>query len=65
MHNRRALRAKDHAVFDELVSKARRHASAATYCAHLDPTTTAFLSILLELQRELRDAKAIHMCIHT
>ena len=51
---RRALREKDRAVFDELATKARQHASAASYCAHLDPTTTAFLSILLELQKEIR-----------
>ena len=42
-YSRRALREKDPAVFDELASKARQHASAAGYCAHLDPTTGAFL----------------------
>ena len=54
MDYRRALREKDREVFDELVFKARQHASAASYSAHLDPTTTAFLSILLELQKEIR-----------
>ena len=51
---RRALREKDRGLFDELIAKARQHASAASYSAHLDPTTTAFLSILLELQKEIR-----------
>jgi len=65
MDYRRALREKDREAFDELVFKARQHASAASYSAHLDPTTTAFLSILLELQKEIRNAKDIHMDINT
>ncbi len=65
MDYRRALREKDREVFDELTLKARQHASAASYCAHLDPTTTAFLSILLEFQKELQNAKSIHMDMHT
>ncbi len=51
---RRALREKDREIFDEVVGKARMHASAASYCAHLDPVETALLSILLEMQREIR-----------
>jgi hypothetical protein len=53
MDYRRALREKDHVLFEELLSKARQHSSAASYCAHLDPVETAFLSILLEMGREL------------
>lgn len=55
---RRALREKDRVVFDELISKARQHASAASYCAHLDPSLTALLSILLEMQNEINRLRA-------
>lgn len=58
MDYRRALREKDRELFDEVVNRARQHASAATYCAHLDPVETAFLSIFLEMQREIADLKA-------
>ncbi|OGS50357.1 MAG: hypothetical protein A3K65_08295 [Euryarchaeota archaeon RBG_16_68_12] len=57
MDYRRALRERDREVFDELMFKARAHASAGSYTAHLDPVATMFLSILLELQKEVRDAK--------
>jgi len=57
MDYRRALREKDREVFDDLMSKARAHASAGSYCAHLDPVDTMFLSILLELQKEIRRAR--------
>jgi hypothetical protein len=57
MDYRRALREKDREVFDELMYKARLHASAGSYTAHLDPVATMFLSILLELQKEVRDLK--------
>ncbi len=53
MDYRRALREKDRIAFDGLLSKARQHASAASYSAHLDPTDQAFLSILLEMEKEL------------
>jgi hypothetical protein len=57
MDYRRALREKDREAFDRLLDKARQHASAASYCAHLDPTTLALLSILLEMERELEDLR--------
>ena len=57
MDYRRALREKDREVFDELMYKARLHSSAGSYTAHLDPVATMFLSILLELQKEVQDAK--------
>ncbi len=53
MDYRRALREKDREVFDCLLNKARQHASAASYSAHLDPTDLAFLSILLEMEKDL------------
>ena len=53
MDYRRALREKDREAFDRLLYRARQHASAASYSAHLDPTNLAFLSILLEMEKEL------------
>src|SRR3989475_12928504 len=53
MDYRRALREKDRETFDRVVSKARQHASAASYCAHMDPTILAILSVLLEMEREI------------
>lgn len=53
MDYRRALRERDREAFDRLLNRARQHASAASYAAHLDPTDLAFLSILLEMEKEL------------
>jgi uncharacterized membrane protein len=58
MDYRRALREKDRELFDEVMNRARQHASAASYCAHLDPVETAFLSIFLEMQREIAELRA-------
>ena len=38
---RRALRKGDREAFDELMNKARMHASAATYAISMDPTESA------------------------
>ncbi|HLE54960.1 MAG TPA: hypothetical protein VI999_06965 [Thermoplasmata archaeon] len=57
---RRALREKDREAFDRLLNKARQHASAASYAAHLDPTDLAFLSILLEIEKDLERIKDPH-----
>jgi hypothetical protein len=57
MDYRRALREKDRETFDRVVSKARQHSSAASYCAHLDPTILAILSVLLEMEREIEALK--------
>ncbi len=61
MDYRRALREKDREAFDRVISKARQHASAASYCAHMDPTILAVLSVLLEMEKE----KSIHMHMNT
>ncbi len=53
MDYRRALREKDREAFDRLLNKSRQHASAASYCAHIDPSILAILSILLEMEREI------------
>ena len=65
MDYRRALREKDREAFDRLLNKARQHASAASYAAHLEPTDLAFLSILLETEKELESAKDMGMHMHT
>ena len=57
MDYRRALREKDRETFDRVISKARQHASAASYCAHMDPTILAILSVLLEMEREIETLK--------
>src|SRR5437773_1482201 len=57
MDYRRALREKDRETFDRVISKARQHASAASYCAHMDPTILALLSVLLEMEREIETLK--------
>lgn len=57
MDYRRALRERDREAFDRLLFKARQHASAASYSAHLDPTDQAFLSILLEMEKELESLR--------
>jgi predicted CopG family antitoxin len=65
MDYRRALREKDRETFDRIISKARRHASAASYCAHMDPTVLAILSVLLEMEKENRAERYIHMNMDT
>ena len=50
---RRALRKGDREAFDELMNKARMHASAATYAISMDPTESALLSMLQEHEKEL------------
>ncbi len=58
---RRALRGEDKAAFDSLMNKARNHASSCTVAPTLDPMDAVFLSILIQLQKEinsLREAKA-------
>jgi predicted secreted Zn-dependent protease len=62
MDYRRALREKDREIFDRLLNRARQHTSAASYSAHLDPTDLAFLSILLEMERELETLRARREC---
>jgi len=57
LNYRRALRDRDREIFDEIANKARRHSSAASFCAHLDPVECAMLSILLEIQKEILKIK--------
>src|SRR2546426_7876655 len=57
MDYRRALREKDREVFDRLLNQSRQHSSAASYCAHIDPSILALLSILLEMERDIEALK--------
>ena len=50
---KRALRKDDREAFESLVNRARMHASAATYAISLDPSESAFLSMLLEHEKDL------------
>ena len=54
---KRALRKDDREAFESLINRARMHASAATYEISLDPTESAFLSMLLEHEKELMRLK--------
>jgi DNA repair ATPase RecN len=55
---RKALRKEDREAFDRLMEKARTHASAASYDARVDPSESLFMSILVELERELEELRA-------
>jgi len=54
---RRALTQEDREVFDEMMRKARMHASASSYAAFLDPLVGTILSILLEQEKAIRALK--------
>ena len=58
---RKALHGEDKDAFDDIMNKARTHASSCTVAPTLDPMDAVFLSILIEQQKEinlLREAKA-------
>lgn len=50
---RRALRARDQRVFDQLFEDARAHADAAGYLNHQEPLFPVLMSMLLEQQRRI------------
>jgi hypothetical protein len=54
---RRALRGEDKVAFDNLMNKAREHASSCTIAPALDPMDAVFLSILVEQEKELNSLK--------
>jgi hypothetical protein len=54
---KRALRPKDKRVFDKLMNKARAHSSACSYANRIDPMESIFMSIILELQKEIETLK--------
>ncbi|MCP5097101.1 MAG: hypothetical protein GY943_16250 [Chloroflexi bacterium] len=53
-HFRRALRATDQQLFDELFVAARQHTAAISMANHALPLESVLLAILLEQQRRLR-----------
>jgi flagellar biosynthesis/type III secretory pathway protein FliH len=55
---RHALRKEDREAFEELMAKARKHASAAGYDARVNPMESFFMSIILEMEKELEELKA-------
>jgi hypothetical protein len=54
---RRALRGEDKIAFDNLMNKAREHASSSTVAPVLEPMDSIFLSILVEQQKELNSLR--------
>lgn len=54
---RRALRGEDKIAFDDLMNKAREHASSCTVAPVLEPMDAFFLSILVEQQKELNSLR--------
>ncbi len=54
---RRALRGEDKIAFDNLMNKAREHASSCTVTPALEPMDSIFLSILVEQQKELNSLR--------
>lgn len=54
---KRALRPEDRQIFDDMMNKARSHASACSYANRIDPMESIFMSIILELQKEVEDLK--------
>jgi DNA repair ATPase RecN len=54
---RKALRKEDQLAFDRLMDKARGLASAAGYDPRLDPMESVFMSILVELEKEIAELR--------
>ena len=54
---RRALRASDQQVLDDLFASAKKHLSAASYASHALPFETFLLSMLLEEHKEITRLK--------
>ena len=57
---RRALGKEDREAFDAMTDRVRKHSSAASYAAFLDPLEGVLLSILLEQEKELRALRREH-----
>ncbi len=50
---KRALRREDRERFERLMQMAQRHASAASYQPRTDPMESVFMSILVEMEKEI------------
>jgi len=44
-------------ILNDWMYQSRAHSSAASYCAHIDPSILALLSILLEMERDIEALK--------
>lgn len=51
---RRALRRDDQVAFDRMVNRARAHGSAGSYLGGAIPVETMFLSILVDMEKEIQ-----------
>ncbi len=54
---KRALRGEDKIAFDNLMNKARQHASSCTVTPMLAPMDAVILSILVEQEKEISSLK--------
>jgi len=54
---RRALRGEDKIAFDNIMNKARQHASSCTLVPLFDPMDCLLLSIILEQEKEIKSLK--------
>ncbi|HDS59675.1 MAG TPA: hypothetical protein ENN54_05220 [Thermoplasmatales archaeon] len=50
---KQALRREDRRLFDQLMQRGRRHASAASYAIRPHPIESLLMSILLEMEKDL------------
>lgn len=53
----RACRKIDKKALENLITRAKMHSSAASYVAFLDPMEGLFVSILIEMEKELNKLK--------
>ncbi|MFO8133697.1 MAG: hypothetical protein R6U10_07215 [Thermoplasmatota archaeon] len=54
---RRALGQSDQEMYDRLMHKARQHASAGHEAARLNHMESVFMSMLIEMQKEIEELK--------
>jgi hypothetical protein len=54
---RRALRTADRAAFDVMMTNARKHASAGSNAARLNPTEALLMAVILEHEKELSELR--------
>jgi len=52
----RAMKENDRRAMDDIIEKAKMHSGEATYALQ-DPLEAVFLSVLVELEREIEDLK--------
>lgn len=49
----RVLRKEEHVYLENIITKARRHSSASTYAALINPVEGMMLSIMMEQEKEI------------